>query len=1080
MGSIHSKNIPKYDVLVAGNPSSCLLKIEKQTFRALLDSGADCSLIHYDVYKNLKHKPKLCRQNVVLNSVNGENLNVKGSIDLEFQIGKVKMTQMFFVVVKMNRRIILGRDWLKQRGVRVYYDLDCLRVDGCYVPLQEDIHITSVVRLQGKTKIAPQSSILCKAKVRRDSRFPSSGIFQVSSITEGFITKDPGLLVTNAVSRMFGNRCVSIMVVNSTNKMMTLRKGCPIAKIEQVNNMDIFEANQCNVKTPASETKIDFDTVDAPSQHKPRLIKLLKKNADLFAQTDSELSHTDTVKKKIDTGTSPPIKLRPYRTQLNNRHVINGAIDEMLDANIISKSKSPWSFAVVIVDKKDGTKRFCIDYRKLNKITKPNSYPLPVIDDILALLGNAKYFSSLDLKSGYWQVLMDDDDKEKTAFACHRGLYQFNVLPFGLCNAPAIFQEMMSTVLSGLDFAIAYLDDVLIWSNSLEEHLDHIQQVFDRLREHKLRLKLKKCGFLKEQTNYLGFVIDRTGIKADPKKVQVIKNLPSPTCVKDVRSFIGMSSYYRRFIPQFSVITEPLITLTKKNARFQWSTRCQEAFDCIKKHLTKIPSLGYPDITKPYIVYCDASDKCIGACLTQLVNGQTDVAVEKPIYFLSHKLSDTQTRWSVIEKECFAIHYALQKFDHYLHNAEFIIRTDHKPLKYILESPMQNKKIQLWALGIAGYNCKVEYVAGTDNSCADLLSRMPLNANDALDESDYEPDITDKTYQINALNSNRFNPRDYARCIVDNPVDTTKPQWGHVVDMVIEQENDELLMELKIGLQNDKLAPSVANRYLISDNIVYYISNADADPILRLYIPTQLRQAVINQYHDDNGHMGCDKTFDAIRQKYYWPNLYKTVHNHITACVPCQQRNMHRIKPLLQTTDIPPYAFAKVGLDLSGPYPTTLSGNKYIVSFIDFYSGYPEAFAVPDKCADTIAYLLINEIFPRYGCMLELVTDNGTENVNRVVRETLQALNIHHVTTSFYRPQGNRPLLHISLRISLMARLRRCMPNISDWLMLMSGKSPMMQQDGHYVQQIMLSYLLAIVPNHLIPSTDKIIHLCLG
>jgi len=180
----------------------------------------------------------------------------------------------------------------------------------------------------------------------------------------------------------------------------------------------------------------------------------------------------------------------------------------MLDANIISKSKSPWSFPVVIVDKKDGTKRFCIDYRKLNKITKPNSYPLPVIDDILALLGNAKYFSSLDLKSGYWQVLMDDDDKEKTAFACHRGLYQFNVLPFGLCNAPAIFQEMMSIVLSGLDFAIAYLDDVLIWSNSLEEHLDHIQQVFDRLREHKLRLKLKKCGFhvISNRRVSLGFI----------------------------------------------------------------------------------------------------------------------------------------------------------------------------------------------------------------------------------------------------------------------------------------------------------------------------------------------------------------------------------------------------------------------------------------------------------------------------------------------------------------------------------------------------------------------------------------------
>ena len=253
----------------------------------------------------------------------------------------------------------------------------------------------------------------------------------------------------------------------------------------------------------------------------------------------------------------------------------------MLEANVIRRSKSPWSFPVVIVDKKDGSKRFCVDFRKLNQVTKANSYPLPLIDDILALLGKAKYFTSLDLKSGYWQVLMEEVDKEKTAFACHPGLFEFNVMPFGLCCAPAIFQELMSIVLQGLGhFATAYLDDILIYSETLEQHMSHLETVFERLRQHGLKLKLKKCSFLQLETQYLGFIINGRGISPDPKKVEAIRSLPTPTCVREVRSFIGMCSYYRRFIPNFSEIAEPVIAfLTRKFARFNWTEECQNGFD---------------------------------------------------------------------------------------------------------------------------------------------------------------------------------------------------------------------------------------------------------------------------------------------------------------------------------------------------------------------------------------------------------------------------------------------------------------------------------------------------------------------
>ena len=276
--------------------------------------------------------------------------------------------------------------------------------------------------------------------------------------------------------------------------------------------------------------------------------------------------------------------------------VIDKAVDEMLDADVIRRSRSPWSFPVVIVDKKDGSKRFCVDLRKLNQITKKNSYPLPLIDDILALLGKSKFFTSLDLKSGYWQVAMEEKDKEKTAFACHKDLFEFNVMPFGLSNAPAVFQELMSVVLQGCNnFATAYLDDILVFSATLEEHLEHLSIIFDKLRQHKLKLKLKKCGFLKLETNYLGFVISEDGIQPDQKKVEAIRGLPAPTCVREFRSFIGMCSYYRRFIPNFSQIAEPIVALTRKYAHFKWSDIHQKAFEFLKDSLTSVPLLVYPD-----------------------------------------------------------------------------------------------------------------------------------------------------------------------------------------------------------------------------------------------------------------------------------------------------------------------------------------------------------------------------------------------------------------------------------------------------------------------------------------------------
>ena len=278
----------------------------------------------------------------------------------------------------------------------------------------------------------------------------------------------------------------------------------------------------------------------------------MRQNIDFFAEKDTDLGKTKTLEMRIETGNHPPIKLKPYRTPFAKRQIISKAIDEMLKAKIIQPSKSPWCFPVVVVTKKDGSYRFCTDFRKLNQITKTSSWPLPVIDDMLTVLGKAKYFTTLDLKSGYWQIPLREEDKEKTAFGCHRGLFEYNVLPFGLTNGPSTFQQLISVVLNELgDFSMAYLDDIIIFSPTLEDHMRHMNKVFERLTEHNLKLKLSKCKFIEDETQYLGFIINKDGIMTDPEKVRVIKGMSPPTTVKGVRSFIGMCSYYRRFFQIF-------------------------------------------------------------------------------------------------------------------------------------------------------------------------------------------------------------------------------------------------------------------------------------------------------------------------------------------------------------------------------------------------------------------------------------------------------------------------------------------------------------------------------------------------
>ena len=535
----------------------------------------------------------------------------------------------------------------------------------------------------------------------------------------------------------------------------------------------------------------------------------------------------------IDTGRSPPVHQRPYRTPLNRRPAVEAEIKNLLALGIIEPSASPYSAPLLLVPKKDHTYRCVVDYRRLNVVTKMDRHPLPLIQDIFDQLGGATVFSTLDLKQGYHQLPIHPLSREKTAFSCHLGLFQFQRASMGLACMPPFFQRQMQKCLSDLVgvCCLVYLDDVIIYSPTPQEHVHHVRLVLERLAVAGLTLKREKCHFGAPEVELLGYVVNPLGIRANPDKVRAISTMPPPTDAKGVRRFLGMCGYYRQTISRYAHIAEPLVGLTHKRTRFHWGHAQQVAFDTLKTHLISSPVMAYPRTDLPYRVYCDASDTCIGSVLVQLgADG-----VERVIHYVSHQLSQVEQRWATIEKEAYAIVYALQKLRPYLYGAEFSIHTDHKPLKSLLSSPMRNPKLQRWGMIISEYAPQIYYHDGPSNTRADMLSRL-------------EPNLEIATLDTETWVNAQF-PDGLEACQI--PFGTDQLDEGAVKDA-----QKEHLAELILKAQDPDSEYELHGELLYSTRTP---TRFDAD-YPRLVLPTPFRTQVIARVHQERGHLGAMKT----------------------------------------------------------------------------------------------------------------------------------------------------------------------------------------------------------------------------
>jgi hypothetical protein len=684
-----------------------------------------------------------------------------------------------------------------------------------------------------------------------------------------------------------------------------------------------------------------------------RLKSLIDEYRDVFAASEFDLGQANFYH-EIKMTDPTPIKQRPYRIPYAKQKRVEQHVNEMLKHNIIRKSQSPFASPIVLTEKPDGSDRFCIDYRKLNEKTVKDSYPMPLIEDKLDRLGKSRYFSSLDLASGYWQIKMHPNSIEKTAFATHMGLYELLVMGFGLCNAGATFQRAMETILEGLRHSLVYIDDVLTHSNDFDSHIANLRETFNRLRKAKLKLKPSKCSFGFQTIKFLGYVISDKGVKIDESRTEVISNYPKPKNARQVKQFLGLASYYRKFIQNFADVAKPLNELTRQDTQFKWSSECEMAFEELKRRLASPPILKFPDFDRPFTITTDASNIGLGAILSQIYNNNEHV-----VAYASRNLNSAEKNYSTIEKELLAIVWAIDKFEPYVLGTKFTVVTDHSPLVHLKNLKIKSRRLTKWRLKLAEYNFEVIHKKGKQNTNADCLSRL-------------------------AHESSKLS------------VETIKR-----IDIGFEQLRDPPLKTLYNSLKTRRI-----KNYRLIDNIIYKQQGHN----LKLVVPQSLKRRTMQICHDEmaGGHLGLNKTYKKVQERFYWKNMWANVKQLINSCAKCASRkNPKPTRARLHPITSPTKPFDILGVDILGPLPTTEGGMKYIVVFTDYLTKWVEAFAIPNMEASTIANIFVNEIIARHSAPVALLSDQGKNFLSNLIQEVCNYFNTKKINTTAYHPQTN-------------------------------------------------------------------------
>ena len=1059
----------------------------------LVDTGACLTLASKELFEKIPHdlRPTLTPCDINLTTADKTPIRTLGKCILDPKIFSFP-TPIEMVVANIESDAILGMDFLLKYGCDIYPK------SGCLICQDEQI-VCSRKRQQIKCcRITAAENLTIPAGhqvvVKGHIQMPKGGICTKWSIVEptsSGMKKHDSLIVGRSLVDTEIGSC-PVRVVN-TGTSEIIHKGTTLGVLYPVDDVSMIVEDESKLHSPVQPTvKINQVNEDSssktPSFPDPtrlpehiqdlykrsvvhldstdatKVYKLLENFQDVFSKHDFDLGLAKGIKHSIDTGDAPPLRQPPRRLPMMQQEQADEEIDKMLKAGVIEPSTSSWSSPITLVKKKDGSVRFCIDYRRLNQITVTDAYALPRISECLDSLKGAKWFSTLDLSRSYWQVEMDAAASLKSAFAVRRGLYQFKVLPFGLSNSPATFERLMEHVLAGLQWEILliYLDDVIVHGQTIDDELENLEKVFLRFRKSNLKLKPKKCFLFQRTVKYLGHQVSEDGIATDEEKVQSIKNWPRPTSPTDVRSFVGLCSYYRKFVKDFATIARPLYKLTEMNNKeFKWTKECEESFQYLKERLCSSPILAYPDKVGKMILDTDASAFGIGAVLSQIQDGE-----EKVIAYASRTLSKTERQYCVTRRELLAVVVFTKHFKHYLMGRRFRVRTDHSSLQWLMNFKEPEGQLARWLESLSHYNFDIEHRAGKSHQNADSLSRIPCKQCDKMgyqeqvpncnmiqaQETENKVETKDQDTQVEMetqdgstqtdpveptykwipkcwykapknFRRRRKQPNQTLREGVNLITETNKwepqelrkaqmndPNFGWIIESLEKNEQRPPWKEISHKSAASKHYWSMWKRLQMKDGNLHRVweSNDGKSNRLQLILPKSYRKEIFEECHTAKtaGHFGEKKTKHQVIERFHWYASGADIELWLKQCDGCaagKSQKRRRAKLRQYTVGVP---MERIATDIL-KVPMSNSGFEYILLVGDYFTRFIEAYPIRNQNSKTVAKKIVEEFLCRYGVAREVHSDQGGTYESQLFYQVCKMLEMQKTRTCGFNPKSD-------------------------------------------------------------------------
>ena len=946
-------------------------KIEEERVEVLIDTGSFVTILNNNIFSKLKSAEKITSHLADIRGLGGVSKEIIGATNIRTYFGEHFLDLTCHIVEDMKFDVILGRDTLDKRVHSINIGESTItfksqqEIDGA--ELENDIS----GRLAKHYVLEPHSVTEVEIQGLQEN-----GGCQITGRKE--LIKQ-GLLVPQTRRSREKNSTLTCLLHNITPKRIILDKNQEVATVrpitytsaevwtveESADTTEILRHSKALAEEITTKKEItemikekNIGELETPEQRE-EVRTILMQFKDVFANDEEDLQHMEGFEHQLELTDYTPIRQRSYKTDAKSQEIIDETVEKLLKSGIIEPSNSEWSSPVILVKKKDGGHRMCVDYRKLNKVLRKDEWPLPRIQDILDTLGGSKYYSVLDLKSGFFQIKMAQDAKKFTAFICKRGLFEYGYMPFGLLSNPAAFCRAMRLAFGDMDGKelVFYIDDIICFAPTVNGHNKVLGKFLDRCMKAHLKLNFKKCEILKRKVTFLGHVISAEGIEPNPAKIEVVKNHPMPKTKKQLQSFLGLVNYYRRFIRDVANISAPLNSLLRKNVRFRWTPECERAFRKLIELLVTEPILSFPDFDKEFQLQVDASNTSLGYVLSQEKDGE-----ETAIAFGGRTLNKHEINYSVYEKEGLAVISGIKHFHHYLYGRHFTIWTDNTAVTWLYSQKEPKGKLARWIMSLLEYDFTVKYRKGSLNGNADGISRIPAVAT-----------------------------------VVDVGLE----------ELVKNQEEDGYLKEVLEKIETRE----VADKYLRDENKIIWRrtrSINELDDGYRLAVPEKMQGEILKINHDDilAGHGGINKTYGRINRKYHWPNMYKDIVTYCHQCQVCcfKKSGSSRKAPLLPIPVKEP--FENVFMDVIGPMPMS-DQYSYLIVFVCALTKWVEARPLRSADAKDAAKALFEEVFTRHGSVKNLITDQGSNFTSALFSELCKLLRINKIHTTAFHPEGN-------------------------------------------------------------------------